>query len=567
LRAAQVRRCANIKGEIMRVASSFFLSILVFLLAACAQPAMPPASVPSVETADPGLLLTGRVVTMNEAGEVLDGGRVWVRNGRIAAVFAAGAALPAAAEGARRVDTGGAIYPGLIDLHNHPEYSIYPILPIGRAYKDRYEWRFYDDAYNQRITWPQVVLANADYFNLAMEIGRYGEYKALAGGTTTLQGGRSNLPYSTSECLVRNIENTRVGDRLATSRVDIGRDAVEWADLLKARNNGLLVVHLAEGPSARMATEYEAISKSGLVGPELIAIHGVGLTEAQFRDMAARGAKLVWSPLSNFLLYGKTANVAAARAAGVSISLAPDWAPSGSKSVLGELKVADLVNRHQLKGLFSDRELVDMVTGNPARAMGWAGRAGQIAAGQVADLVVVDHRHADAYRNLIEAIEENVRLVLVRGDALYGDEALLGSARSSGGGERAIVFDGGRAKALVPDCPGSALPLMSLAETRARLQRGLDMDPAFLARQGSAARLSQELSRCPGGAPSSAIGEEDAKRFLACRYSLPYEKTHLSPLTTNEDPDFMSRLMANPNLPPYLKALPDYYRQTGRPIR
>ena len=91
---------------------------------------------------------------------------------------------------------------------------------------------------------------------------------------------------------------------------------------------------------------FKCFSKSGLVGPELIAIHGVGLTEAQFKDMAARGAKLVWSPLSNFLLYGKTANVAAARAAGVSISLAPDWAPSGSKSVLGELKVADLVNRH-----------------------------------------------------------------------------------------------------------------------------------------------------------------------------------------------------------------------------
>lgn len=548
----------------MRVASSFIVPILAMLLAACAQPALPPAPGSASNTADPGLLLSGRVVTMNDAGDVLEGGRVWIRDGRIAAVLSAGTALPAGADRAKRVETKGVIYPGLIDLHNHPEYAIYPILPIARAYKDRYEWRFYDDAYNQRITWPQVVLANAEYFNLAMEIGRYGEYKALAGGTTTLQGGRPNLPYSTSECLVRNIENTRVGDRLATSRVDIGRDAVEWADLLKARNNGMLVVHLAEGPSARMATEYEAISKSGLVGPELIAIHGVGLTEAQLKDMAARGAKLVWSPLSNFLLYGKTANVAAARAAGVSISLAPDWAPSGSKSVLGELKVADLVNRYQLKSLFSDRELVEMVTRNPARAMGWAGRAGQVVAGQVADLVVIDHRHADAYRNLIEAIEENVQLVLVRGEALYGDEALLGAAHGTDGIERAILFEGGRAKALTPNCPGSALPVMSLADTRALLQRGLDMDPDFLAQRGSAARIGQELTRCPGGAPSGAISADDAKRFLGCRYSLPYERTRLSPLATNEDPDFMARLMANPNLPPYLKALPDYYRQAGR---
>ena len=37
------------------------------------------------------------------------------------------------------------------------------------------------------------------------------------------------------------------------------------------------------------------------------------------------------------------------------ISLAPDWAPSGSKSVLGELKVADLVNRQALQGFSAIR--------------------------------------------------------------------------------------------------------------------------------------------------------------------------------------------------------------------
>jgi len=535
------------------------------VVASCAHPADPSIAAPSLATPDPGILLTGKVVTMNDAGDVIDAGRVWVRGGKIEAVLTAGEVLPAGAENAKTVETGGAIYPGMIDLHNHPEYAIYPILPILRAYKDRYEWRFYDDAYNQRITLPQVVLANADYFNLAMEIGRYGEYKALAGGTTTLQGGRSNLAYSTSECLVRNIENSRVGEKLATSRVDIGRDAMEWADLLKAKNAGLLVVHLAEGPSSRMSTEYEAIRKSGLVGPELIAIHGVGLTDDQFKDMAANKVKLVWSPLSNFLLYGKTANIAAAKRAGVDISLAPDWAPSGSKSVLGELKVADLVNRHQLNSLLRDRELVQMVTRNPARAMGWEGRAGQIAKGYVADLVVIDDRRPDAYRNLIEAIEENIRLVAVRGEALYGDDTLVRAVRGVADAEVAASFGRKRIKLMAPNCASSGLPIMSLADTKTRLQRGLDMDAAFLVSQGSAAKIGQELARCPGGSPAAgALVTDDAKRFLACRFNLPYEKTVLSPLTTNEDPEFMSRLMANPNLPAYLKALPEYYRQAVR---
>lgn len=518
------------------------------------------ASAKSPATA-PGLLLRGKVVTMNDAGDIYPGAQLWVRGGEIMAIIKAGEAVPADASGAKVIETGGAIYPGLIDLHNHPEYAIYPLLPIPRAYKDRYEWRFYDDAYNQRITYPQVVLANADYFNLAMEIGRYGEYKALVGGTTTLQGGRANLPYSTAECLVRNIENTRVGAKLAASRIDIGRDAVEWADLLKAKNSGLLVIHLAEGPSSRMATEYESIRKSGLVGPELIAIHGVGLTEEQFKDMAANGVKLVWSPLSNFLLYGKTANVAAAKRAGVNISLAPDWAPSGSKSVLGELKVADLVNRHQLKSLFTDRDMAFMVTRNPARAMGWGDRVGQISVGFVADLLVIDDRQADPYRNLIDATEENIRVVMVRGEPLYGDVTVIGNTRSAGELELVTDFAGKRQKVMAPNCPGSGLPLMSLAETRSRLQRGLDMDGDFLVRQGSAAKISLELARCPGGAPPAVPNADDARRFLACRFQLPFEKTVLSPLTTNDDPDFMARLLANPNLPGYLKALPEYYRK------
>ena len=49
-----------------------------------------------------------------------------------------------------------------------------------------------------------------------------------------------------------------------------------------------------------------------------------------------RGAKLVWSPLSNLLLYGKTTAVYDALAAGVLVSLGTDWTPSGSANLLAE---------------------------------------------------------------------------------------------------------------------------------------------------------------------------------------------------------------------------------------
>jgi len=532
---------------------TLFAALATVVATASAQPAW---------NNDTGLVLVGKVVTMNDAGDVLPNARVWLAGGKIMAIARAGEALPDGAKDAPVVDSKGVIYPGIIDLHNHPEYAIYPLMPIKRKYRDRYEWRWYDDIYNKRITFPQEVLTRPHYLDLGLEIGRYGEYKALAGGTTSLQGGRINLAYSKEECLVRNIENSPVESRMAASRVDIGRSSKEWAAMQAERSKGFLVVHLAEGPSPRMATEFGAIKDSNLLGPELIAIHGVGLTEPQLQEMATAGAKLVWSPLSNFMLYGQTANVAAAKRAGLSISLAPDWAPSGSKSSLGELKVADLVNKHALHGLFSDRDLVDMVTRKPADAMGWGQRLGQITEGYLADVLVVDDRHGDPYRNLINTIEDNIQLVAVRGEPLYGDVALLNAARRADGVETTAIFaKAKRSKGITPNCPATSLPAMTVAETKVRIQQGLKFDAAQLAAKLTPEQLAKDFAQCGLPAPTGVATRVDAKRLLACRFGLPFEKTRLSPLTTNEDPEFFFRLMKNTNLPKYLKALPSYYRQ------
>lgn len=554
-------------------AKSFGWAIAALMMASCATapveapkpapvaPAPAPAPAKAPPIAAPDLVLVGKVVTMNDQGDVHANARVWLRGGKIEAIIKAGEPMPEAAKNAPTIDTRGVIYPGMIDLHNHPEYAHYPLLPIARKYRDRYEWRWYDDDYNKRITFPQQVLANANYYDLGIEIGRYGEYKALVGGTTSLQGGRVAQPYAKEECLVRNIETSPVAARMAFSRVDIGRDAEEWKKIQEEYGKGMLVVHLAEGPSPRMAEEFRYIKQSGLLGPNLIAIHGVGLTEPQLKEMAAAKAKLVWSPLSNFILYGKTANVDAARRAGVAMSIAPDWTPSGSKSILGELKAADLVNKNELKMPFTDRELVEMVTRRPAEAMNWGDKLGQIAPGYLADLVVVDDKRPDVYRNLIDAIEENIQLVAIRGEPLYGDAALLRAARGGESLEIVTTFNNKREKLIAPNCPNTALPKMSLKDTMARLQEGMKFDFAYTAKRVSIEQFTRDLATCGLAKPNDPPTADDAKRLLSCRFGLPFEPTTLSPLATNDDADFFRRLMANPNLPSYMQKLPEYYRQ------
>jgi hypothetical protein len=103
---------------------------------------------------------------------------------------------------------------------------------------------------------------------------------------------------------------------------------------------------------------------------------------------------------------------------------------------------------------------------------------------------------------------------------------------------------------------------MSVAETQARIQQGLKFDAAQLAAKLTPEQVAKDFGQCgiTESVDATQVSVKDTKRLLACRFGLPFERTRLSPLTTNADPDFMARLMKNPNLPRYLRQLPAYYR-------
>ena len=104
--------------------------------------------------------------------------------------------------------------------------------------------------------------------------------------------------------------------------------------------------------------------------------------------------EIVWSPLSNLLLYGATTRIAAAKAAGLRIAISSDWSPSGTKNLLGELKIARRVSG-RAGGIFTDRELAKAVTCVPARMLGWDQFVGSIEVNKTADLLVIEGTGSD----------------------------------------------------------------------------------------------------------------------------------------------------------------------------
>ncbi len=139
---------------------------------------------------------------------------------------------------------------------------------------------------------------------------------------------------------------------------------------------------------------------------------------------------VVWSPFSNLWLYDQTTDVLAARAHGVLVCIGSDWGPSGSKNLLGELKVAHTWVRHA--GLdVTPFDLAEMVTSNPGDllARAWSGLApGRLQPGRMADAVVIAKRYEDPWTNLVLARERDIVLVVGDGRARYGTAALMKAA-------------------------------------------------------------------------------------------------------------------------------------------
>tara|TARA_B100001093_G_scaffold177219_1_gene169877 strand:+ start:22521 stop:25229 length:2709 start_codon:yes stop_codon:yes gene_type:complete len=387
-------------------------------------------------------LLKGRVVTMDGEQNVINQGNVMVRDGVIEGVWADNQAIPLSVDltNAVVIETNGTIYPGLIDLHNHMHYNHIPLWDFEvhlndeqksaeGGYSNRYQWGNNWD-YGPSITWMKNNVQSNSRWGMASEQMKYAEVQAVSGGVTAVQGSPGTSTQAWDSMLSRNVELYNFGqDGMSTCSVCGAADSdYTGSHLISQNQSGSLnawFVHLAEGVDDSSREEFDALWDKGLIMDETVVIHGTGMERTQFDKMATVGADLVWSPISNLLLYGNTTDIRAVDAAGVDISLAPDWGPSGSKNNLHELKVADLWNTDVLNGYFSGYELAEMVTSNPAEAANWENFVGKIKAGMYADLVVMDTFHDDPYRNLIESIDDDVRLTVVQGKAVFGDTDIM----------------------------------------------------------------------------------------------------------------------------------------------
>ena len=374
-----------------------------------------------------GTLWTGDV-TIND-GEVF----VSTATGKILCV-GQDCSKTAGADKATVLCTDGIITPGLINPHDHGTYNHLPRWQHTKKYGDRYQWQA-DASYLAFKKSQQTTYSKAQ-----CEVVKWTEMREIAAGTTSIQGVTSLVP-ACAKGFVRDLDDTHGASGLSGYAIDTqvtkisgttAAAAATWAAGLKNGAKSGLILHLGEGVDAGAKAEWYTLVDLGLALPGVSLIHAAGLGGAELADARQVGVKLIWSPQSNLDLYGDTTRIPTALNLGMTVALGPDWTPSGSMNQLDEMKCAKKLSDKRWGGMLTDDMLLHMVTTEAAKALGADGDIGRLATGYLADISVFSGDRSAPAKSVVAARPETVKLVLVAGKVLYGDEALVSALQPTG---------------------------------------------------------------------------------------------------------------------------------------
>ncbi len=358
-------------------------------------------------------------------------GRVWMRDDAIVDVTVGDRRVGGFA-GAPEVDVGDSyVLPGFIDMHNHLAYNALPLWSEpsrAEPWLHNKHWT-QADTYTESITEPAWTYAKA----CPEALLGYVQVREMAGGATAAQGWpSSNRGYRT---VMRNVDDERAGrdgkagaDLIYTSVVTKTGEALATSVRRMEQGAGF-IYHCAEGQQgSRVRSDFTDLQRADGLLPTFIGVHCCAVSPEEWLQWSEPNAGgVVWSPLSNIVLYRDTTRIDDARARGVLVCLGSDWGPSGTRNLLGEMKVARVAARW-LGCSLTDRDIVQMVTANPGHLLErcWGRPTGRLVPGGFADVTVVrGHGRGDPWRRIVAATELHVELVVVGGVPRYGDRDLM----------------------------------------------------------------------------------------------------------------------------------------------
>jgi len=433
----------------------FLVVLLVVVAASCGHP----------DRRQVSLVITGGdVVTMDASRRIVSPGAVVVDGPDIVAVgspediarqFAASEMIDA---------TGHVVLPGLVNTHTHAPMVMYRGLADDLALMD---WlQKYIFPAEARTVSPEMVRVGtrlaalemiqsgtttfADMYYFEEEVARAAKAAGLRGvlGETII--GFPVADARTPADALRRTEafmNEFAGDELITavpaphSPYTVDEATLRAVRDLAARHKVPILIHLAETEDEvniinerHKMTPTAWLESLGFLAPNVVAAHGVWLTDDDIAIIKRTGASISHNPESNMKLASGVAPVPKYLAAGVTVGLGTDGAASNN-----DLDMFEAMRQAAFLHKLSSRDpravpaaaALEMATIGGARALGLDRKIGSLEAGKRADLIVVamnGARQTPMYNPVSHLVYvshgDDVRTTVVNGRVLMRDRRM-----------------------------------------------------------------------------------------------------------------------------------------------
>lgn len=428
------------------------------------------------------LIRNTTIVTVNAAREILYESALAIDRGRILEIGPTEALEKKYTAVKKVIDgTGRAVFPGMINTHNHLFQTLYKGLGDDKVLAD---WL-------ADMTFPSSVHLTPDDCYVG---GMIGSIEGIRSGVTTQLDYMYPHPVDElSDGVIRAFRELGIRGILGRGYMDTGEEfgvqpgimqdvktiekdirrlastyhnqdngrlkvwlcpAAVWSnsresllmtrDLAREIGTGISI-HISETPFDRMASEklhgapdIDVMEQLGIMGPDFLMVHCVYLTDRDIRMARHFDARVSHNPASNMYLSSGTPPIPALNLAGVTVGLGTDGAGSNNANDMIEvLKLASLMQKvhHKDPTIMTAEKVLEMATIEGARAVGLDHEIGSLEPGKKADLFIFNPlldmkavpMHHPVSTLVYSSGNRNVETVMVDGNLVMENSVILGT--------------------------------------------------------------------------------------------------------------------------------------------
>ncbi|MFP4492123.1 MAG: amidohydrolase [Spirochaetaceae bacterium] len=184
----------------------------------------------------------------------------------------------------------------------------------------------------------------------------------------------------------------------------------------------------------RGATTVEHLRNLGVLDSNFLAVHTVWLSDRELDIFADYDVKVSHNPAAAMRVLG-FAKIPEMIDRGITVSIGTDGAPSNNRmTLIDEMWLTSLIHKGRTgdPSVMPAEKILEMVTRDGARAVGWSDEIGSLEKGKKADLIIINPDSAamlplnDPVANLVTSMHSsNVESVMCNGEWVMRDKRIL----------------------------------------------------------------------------------------------------------------------------------------------